>query len=334
LANPQLVPIFYADTPNQNEHTTFLHDLINSSVWSVLAQYGVGAATLKPSIVLPTPAPTQITDTALRALITANAAVWAPANVPVPFLLIYLPPTTVHANYVCGTGYHSAVNIGARSIPFAFITGCDADVVAQHEIMEGSADPVPLTGYSKLANDVQIWQAMVNNSNAEIGDLCELKRFKVPSIPGSVIQPIWSNAAAAAGQNPCQPSESTSSAFFGGVPQLPISLLEASYHTKNQGVVVAPGSSVVVAVKVFSNIPLSTPIRLSARTTASFGNPTFINPVTYSFDKAYAHNGDTVNMTISSSAGAFPGVYSFAVYAEQAGLSFSFPGAVANSTSN
>lgn len=324
IPNPKIIPVFFADTPNIAARVTFLRQLIASKTWGVLTQYGVGAATLEPSIVQSVNAPATTNRTLIESWITANAATWTPTSLAGGFLVFYMPPSSTDSDSPCGGGWHSAVYVGKQWIPYALVTGCGSDRVAQHEIMEGSADLAPGYGYYSIGTDSQIWAAMLGNIDTEIGDMCETTSETAPDIAGT-IQGIWSNSAAAAGQDPCNQTSNTTP-FFGAVPQLTTILTQLT--GANHGVIVPAGGSVVVPVKLFSNGPLSGPMMLSVRSTTSVGNPTFVNQVTYAFDKSYGHNGDTVNLTISSPKGAPAATYTFTITANVGTDFYSFPGAV------
>src|SRR5262245_7131152 len=70
LANPKIQPIFFTgDSTMQTAVEDFAAQLATSSYWTAMgAEYGVGAPTVLPTIVVTTPAPT--TDAALQTLLT------------------------------------------------------------------------------------------------------------------------------------------------------------------------------------------------------------------------------------------------------------------------
>ncbi len=330
IKNARVVPVYFSDTPNQVTHTDFLKKLTTSSFWSVLNQYGIGSATVTAPAKIANAAPSQLTRANIVSLLTANASSWI-ANVDsTAFFVFYVPVGTTSEVIGCGGGYHSFAYINGQFIAFALVTGCDnPEKVAQHEIMEGVADPFGL-GYGSIGIDEYIWTDLIGNyQGVEIGDMCELENVTVTDIPGYTLQPIWSNAAALAGKNPCLPATSANT-YFGAVPTLPTMLQSAGGH-RDHGVVVPPGGSVTIPVKLFSNTPMTGPMNVAVKVSGFVGNPMRLDGLQFKFDKDYGSNGDTLMLTITAASTGFPGMITLGFTASYGSNQYSFPAGVANS---
>lgn len=328
--NARIIPVYYTDTPNQTAHTTFLQKLVTSSIWNILNQYGIGVATVGSPVLIPNPAPPKLAAADIKAMLANNAATWTTKLDASVFFMIYIPSTTTSDISACGGGYHSVANVNGVLIPFALMTGCDPERVAQHEIMEGVADPEGYSGYSTLATDKAIWTDVIQNyESVEIADMCETARVSVDDLPGYSLQPIWSNAAAAAGLNPCQSGNSSNGVFFGAVPVLS-TMLTNKYGAQDHGVIVTPGSSMTIPVKIFSNSPLAGAMTVSVALSGAVNNASPSWDVTFKFDKTAAKNGDTLMLTITAPKAAFSGMYTFSITARNGQDQFSFPGGVSN----
>jgi hypothetical protein len=144
------------------------------------------------------------------------------------------------------------------------------------------------------------------------------------------LQPIWSNTDAAAGTNPCVTGLNQQALLVGGVPQLTDLVTNTRDGSQVHALILAPGTSGTVPVKVFSTQPLTGQIRLSVRATGWSGYTQGQPQLVMSLDKTMVRNGDTVNLTISVPAAPFKAWAAFAVDATYGSTTFSFPGAVAN----
>lgn len=148
IPNPRIVPVFYQDSPAQAARVDFLRKLIASPLWLGLLEYGVGAATLEPAVVTQAKAPQLLTTSQAIDLFRRNASSWVNPNDPKIFFILYLPDTTQIDGMACGGGYHHTSNypnignVAGPKIAFAVVSGCGRpDQTAEHEIMEGAADP-------------------------------------------------------------------------------------------------------------------------------------------------------------------------------------------------
>ena len=342
---PVITPVFYNNVPSasQTQETSFLSMLTGSSIWGVLAQYGIGTPTIRAPVVLPTSAPSSLTTADISNLVTANAASWDGGTVlPQSFFMIYVPNGTSIGT--SGTAYHSAVTINGTLVGYALIpvSGTNDESSPEHELMEGVADPDGVSGYSTFPGALS-WAAQIGqfgsaNPGTEIGDMCEndVTTYSGSSgdpLNGYVLQPIWSNSAAADPANPCVWNSTSTQQIAGAIPVLPSTLTDSSGLNPVAGVVVAPGASVTIPVHVFSQNVSFGVLSLSANLTGYTGTGTGTTTGwTFSFDKQYALNGDTANLTITAPASYTPGLYTFSVNAVSSAGEFLLPGGISDST--
>ena len=103
-------------------------------------------------------------------------------------------------------GYHNSARRNGVEVVYAVVAECDGldtRIVASHELIEAATDPMPSNhpGY-QLTDETSPWLAL----GEEVGDLCERSDATGTWNDGSnAAQRIWSNTAAAAGQDPCIP---------------------------------------------------------------------------------------------------------------------------------
>jgi hypothetical protein len=134
----------------------------------------------------------------------------------------------------------------------------------------------------------------------EIGDLCDAfpNVFYKPADLPYLVQRMWSNAAAAASHDPCEPNGA--SPYFSSAPVLADTVSGSApgfgpYTTK--GVKIPVGQSKTVILDLYSDAPTGGPWTISAIDIDStfFGQSPELS---FSFDKTQGQNGDTVQMTI------------------------------------
>ncbi len=346
FSSPVVTPVFFnnVSASSQSQETSFLSNLVQSGLWPVLSQYGVGTPTVRSPVVLTTGAPSSFTTADAANLVTADAATWDGGTLlPQSFFMIYVPNGTNIGVSNAGA-YHSATTINGTLVGYAVIpvSGTNDESAPQHELMEGVADPDGTSGYSTFPGAIA-WAAQIGqfgspSPGTEIGDMCEnyattyLGAFGDP-LNGYVVQPIWSNTVAAIPANPCVWNTTSTAQIAGAIPTLPSTLTDSNGANPVQGVIVAAGSSVTIPVKVFSQNVSSGVLSLSADLTGYFGTGTAtLTGWGFSFDRQYALNGDTVNLTITAPASYAAGLYTFSVTAVSALGSFSWPGGISSST--
>jgi hypothetical protein len=277
-----------------------------------------------------------ITDEAIQKLLADGIAA---GTIPAPqdqiLYAFYFPASTQISNFNASActdflGYHyeMSVTVGgvAKQVSYAVMPRCPAatkqatkdqlTVTASHELAEAASDPFPTSNgtYRLLTNDA--WIPLLGGGTAgdENGDVCIFAPNYDES--GYKVQPIWSNGAAAASKEPCQPQPPLASPiYYGAAVRTP--------KIKDQGrqvsgyVVVPVGGSVTVSADFFSTAKLPHDVRLFVGRDKGTGDPTdmrdIANGITAALSRTDAHNGNALSLTLTAPANAVRGDYHFVV---------------------
>jgi hypothetical protein len=318
LAAPKVLPILFAGDTGAIDVENFLGGLQNSEYWfDATSEYGVGALTALPSVMMAGTAPATISDAALQAAVVANTSgtnpLWGAAD-PSTVYLFALPQGTIEsdAGGACCTdygGYHSETTAGAVPLPYAVICTCpgfdgpgsvlDGRTIAMsHELVESATDPFPNTNPAYLYEDDAdlVWKIV---TGGEVADMCELNEDAFFAPPGSryVIQRVWSNAAAAAFQDPCVP-ERTTAPYFNTFPALgTISYGPASHAFATQAVNIPIGQTETIALNLSSAAPTAGVWSVKVYD-ANYLKGGAAN-LALALDSSKGQNGDTLHLTIT-----------------------------------
>jgi len=313
--SPVLVPVTYADDPMRATIDDFTTKIVASTYWgATTGEYGVGAATGAAPVHLTANAPTSTggvaidTDLATQ-LSSANPAY--PVNAPGVIYLLFFPSTTTISDAQTGTAcqdygaYHSWTQVGSAYAAYAVIPRCsggpgfpDQDVMtfaASHEIVEAATDPY---GGGYAGSGDAVWDLI--SFGGELGDYCEYQPdiFEQPSDLGYLVQRTWSNAAATAGKNPCQPF---STPYFMAAPALPDTTsvnFGGGFSENGKVVKIATGSSRTIELDLYSDKDTSGPFTIEAQDLASLqGSPAELS---FTFDNASGVNGEKRHLTIKT----------------------------------
>jgi hypothetical protein len=230
------VTINFAGETRHTDFEQYSQWLVGSNwLTTVGSEYGIGAGTVGGTVQLADSAPTTpITsadvETYLATGIT-NGTIPTPAGgFANALFLIYYPSTAqITTTFVDGImkqnctdwlAYHGEAHTMGLDFSYAVVADCsltgqaltneqEMEMAASHEIIEAATDAFPITNpaYQVIADPTSGWYAYFA-FEVEVGDLCE-----IPAIAdmetGHVAQRIWSNAAAAAGNDPCIPTDPT-----------------------------------------------------------------------------------------------------------------------------
>ncbi len=270
LSKPKVVPIFFQNDSMQNSLSTFIQNYLNSqTAWQTIQEYGVGLATLAKSAILNQQLPATMTDGDIRNLLIAGVQTGSPPLLPKPdantmYLLFFPTSVTITRGTAisCQTfaGYHETLKFPDNTqSAYAVIPRCSGETLAgltavvSHEIAEAATDPF-ITSYNFLSDPYGLWG--FNLDGGEIGDLCQNLIDPVVNLIGvGVISRLWSNAAAAAFRNPCQPAPAGIN--FQSVPilnqLLPVQF-GGSIHNVEL-VSISVGQSLLVDVRLRSDAP-------------------------------------------------------------------------------
>lgn len=329
LTHPRIVPILYASDPMAAQIGQYLSALASSSYWGqATGEYGVGALSLAPTVVLPDPPPGTISDKEVQALIASNVSADAGAwPAPTPgTIYAYFPSDAVTvtmegsggATLVSCTnfgGYHSYVDLGhGSSTEYSVVVRCSdylglggidfVTMAASHEFAEASTDP---TGGGFAAVDLAGSGWAITAGGAEVGDLCKLDPTAPirPSDVGFLVQRIWSNGAAAAGHDPCVPTPA-GDAYVLGVPDVVQTEIYPGQYV--MGLSIPPGAAASVNVHFYSDTPVAGTWTLAA---TEPDVPQLQDPahqLSFMFDRTQGQRGDVAHLTVSRAPAAGTGL--------------------------
>jgi hypothetical protein len=323
LAAPKVQLIAYADDPVAADADKMITELTTTSTWGIeTAEYGVGALTKLPTVLLPGPVPASLDDNAnthspfqddLAAHITGAEPAWAPAD-PSNIYLFLLPlGTNINSGGVCCTdflGYHYEALAGTGSVPYAVVCDCAAmpgDLLTplqnvttsiSHELVEAATDPFVMSnpGFAQADDNDEIWTWA---TGGEIADMCQYDDDANVTPAGAtyMIQRSWSDAAAKAGKNPCVPAPLEP--YFNSVAELSdtVTFDAGNGPVKTQGAKIAVGQMKTIPVHLFSQAPTSGPWTVTAYDLDAWLNGTGAR-LMLSLDKGTGSNGDTLQLTI------------------------------------
>lgn len=297
IGTPDIVPIVFNSsgaswtTGNQTNDVTFLQQLTASKVWGLLGQYGIGSASVESPVSVTNLTSAQtgslLTPSGMAAYVKANAASWYPGITGSTVFMIYLPPNQYY-NRPIGTGYTGQVTVNSETVTYAVVT--DSGPVngsyisssgvyqsAESGLVDAVTDPSGTDGYAWMSQNPDVWLGfaaqggLVGGENTVgIGTLCsEAGPLAYSEITVAQVLPLWSNADAASGRNPCEPEMSlsnfdegsvmlsdSSSVFAGAVQQTPAPVQAtatiAGVSRTDQVVTIAPGQSVNITFTFFT----------------------------------------------------------------------------------
>jgi hypothetical protein len=324
LTKPKVQPFVYASDPQLSSMTDFLSWISTSSYWTATTQqYGVGALTILPPIMLPTPQPATLSDADLQGLI-GTLVTGTPD--PGTIYLFVLPPATIESDSggsCCQDydGYHDEATVGSVTVPYALSCACtnmfdgpgvddlqQRTVNASHELIEASTDPFPddNAAWVQEDNDDLIWSFI---SGGELADMCEFNSdtYLVPVGSKYMVQRSWSNAAAKMSQNPCVPY-GTTAPYFNTTAVLS-DTIEVPTETRtggtemvaSKGLKLASGGTTTIDLQLFSDAPTSGPWKVSVYDANYLltGDQASAN-LELTLDKDTGENGDTLHLTVTA----------------------------------
>jgi hypothetical protein len=317
LATPKVLPILLSNDPDAGELIKFFTELAASSAWAAqTSEYGVGKLTVLSPVTF-SPTSSTINDQTLRGAIQASTygatPAWGAGDPSTTYFFVFPSGTTIINQALkpsCTNfdGYHSEVASGNVAMPYAVAVACDGfygkqvtaleqrTIAISRQLVNAVTNPKTVTKPAWFQSDLDdiIWSWV---TGGEAGDMCLdfAPGFVTPSDMTHAIETGWSNAAAAAGGNPCVPANSAEP-FFNAMPVLTDSVkLAGSFVTK--GVQIPLHTSKTIPIELYSVGPTSGPWTITAIDYETLIDvPTLL---TFSFDKTSGQNGDTVNLTIT-----------------------------------
>lgn len=324
LASPRVVPVTYDGDPMRANIEAFVAAIGASEFWkTAVAEYGVGPAASGRPVHLAETAAASIDDDEVRAWLAAkldgsHGDVWDPPDGSTMYV-VYLPPGTtytLHGATGCKGFYASDQTLtvpdaASTAVPYVVVPRCpplagldDWDTLSSttsHELVEESTDPFKIDAKHAawFTDDPDHVSWSFAPPFSEIADMCSADAtayVHVPDVDGAV-QRVWSNAAAAAGKNPCVPAPA-GQIYFNAAPVLledvPISF--AGWSSTTKGVRVPVGETRSVELDLFSEAP--TPawsLKVVDWATALGGAP----ELAFALDRDHGANGDKLSLALT-----------------------------------
>lgn len=322
MSAPKIVPISFMGDSLQSSIDTLIQELVATpSYWSgATAEYGVGPLSAGAPQHMTDALPATMTDGDVQAWLTSK--IKAGGGFPQPdadtIYALFYPDTTsvtMGGGALCKQfqGYHSDYAIAPASyVTYAVMGRCKAPVASvtimdnlaaesSHEFIEAATDPLPQDkpAWAELDPDHRSW--MLVGGGGEIGDVCAAFPgvYYKPTGIDFLVQRVWSNKAAAASHDPCQPAGATP--YFNSAPDLTdkvtVQSPNGAYTTK--GLKLPVGQSKTIALHLYSDAPTSGPWKVSVIdvTSAFFGSKPALS---FKLDKSTGTNGDTLMLTIKA----------------------------------
>jgi hypothetical protein len=336
LAAPRIVPVFFPGETDAAELGGAIVRYAASAEWAAATgPYGVGTPTVADAVVSSEGLPSNLYTPDLGSWILRHLdgthPEWGPVDTGTLASSVYLlyPPAgaTLYAPGSDSTDPMAPTLCGARawdlpawhwqSVPapgpyvpvaFAVVGRCapggapliDAMTAAtSHELVEAVTDPYVVTGpaYARVDDAHAFWMEMTGGG--ELADLCAPLDVARPADVGAVVQRTWSNAAAAAGHDPCIPSR--------GGPYFTVSAdapdaFDDPYAggARVQGVAIAAGASRTIDVHLVSDAATD-PWQITVLdANAALGGAPLLK---VSLDRPTGNNGDVAHLTIEPLVG-------------------------------
>ncbi len=321
LTAPKIVPIVFMGDPLASNIATFMTQIVaTTEYWKgATSEYGVGPLTATPVITVNESAPAMIDDSALETWLAGKidaGSPFPPADANTLYAIFYPSGTTVTmgggTSCQAFNGYHSDFAHGGGYVTYAVMPRCPAmgpgvtlmdqlTSSTSHEFIEAATDPLPqdMPAWAELDGPHRSWEYF---GGGESGDVCAQfgNVFYKPAGITNLVQHTWSNMAAAAGHDPCEPDGLMP--YFNAAPvmndQVAMTLMTNEQVTV-LGVKIPLHQSKTIEVELFSDAPTSKPWRVSAIdiNSAYNGGPALLS---FSFDKTTGQNGDKLQLTIKS----------------------------------
>jgi hypothetical protein len=320
MTAPRVIAISFDGDPNQSDVDSFVDELVaTTGYWAgATEQYGVGPLATAVHLHQPNDGGIPLTDTDVQ--LWLKTQIQGDAGFPQPdantlYALFYPPGVNVHlgGETTCQQlqGYHDSFSYApAGNVLYTVVPRCPAPPVAgvtvtdqmaaeaSHEIIEAATDPLPLVNpaYLTVDDNSHAWELV---AGGEIGDLCAAfpNSFYKPAGIDYLVQRVWSNEAAAASHDPCQPAGSEP--YFNSAPVLPdtITLNVGGKALQTKGVKLAVGESKTIELDLYSDAPTSGPWNISTMDVVSafFGQS---KALSLTLDAGSGQNGDKVMLTI------------------------------------
>jgi hypothetical protein len=317
LATPKVQLIGWMSDPLMADVDKFVTDYGASGWATQTSEYGVGAFTKLPTILISTPAPASFNDDGvpsqfqqmLASNLTGASPAWGAADPNTIYAFVLPAGTNITSAGNCCTdfyGYHYEASVGSINVPYAVSCNCAGGMVTalenmtttlNHELVEAATNPFtdsnPAFGQTDDAD--AIWTIA---TGGEIADMCQDNNDMNAPLPGTTyfFQRTWSNAAAKALKNPCVPAPT--GAYFNAYSTVaePITLnYGGAWPTK--GVKIPVGQMRTIEIVLASDGPTGGPWKVTAWDLNGYLGANAPNTVV-TLDKTSGVAGDVLHLTI------------------------------------
>lgn len=324
LTAPKIVPVFFMPETDQSvtDITQVLSDYVASSTFAAaVAEYGVGAATVTAPVKYPFMPPVSEDYSAIESWLAGKLNgddVLLPAADANTLYVLYYPDgasITINGGQdLCGSygAIHDDITLdaahGTLEVAFAVVPRCasfgglgglDAlSVESSGVVANAVTDPFPQVtpAYSQVDDEHFVWEfAGAGEVGGSCANLVSTPFANVAGLTHPVVR-TWSNAAAAAGHDPCIPGISP---YFAAAPVLDLVALNIAGQTLMvRGVQIPVGQQKTVEIDMFSDADTGGQWTLKAFDDQVVTGGTA--QLSFSFDTTSGTNGDKPKLTITA----------------------------------
>jgi hypothetical protein len=319
LDAPRIVVITFDGDPFRDQLEDFNAKIGGTKFWhDVTAEYGVGAMVAGRPVHLSDAPPASIDDVDVKkwfqAMLDGTHPEFDLPDDETMYVLYYPAGTTYTIGSWTGCKeFYASDNLGqlannGKMIPYIVVPRCpnlaslDAwqtlTAESSHELYEEATDPFKTAWVTVDADHLGF---SLTPPFSEIGDMCiaDPTQYVVAPEIGATVQRAWSNAAAAAGKNPCVPAPSTP--YFNAVPHendlVGVGDAMEGFTGKTKGTHVPVGQTKTVALTLFSEAPIA-PWHVAAYDIATVQGRAA--ELSLSLDTNGGQNGDTLQLSITA----------------------------------
>ncbi len=345
IANVRVVPVFFQGDTDETRVLDMLGKYVASaSFHAASTEYGVQSATVAPAIHVTDPAPALwsglnawiassldgshvewgATDPATLA--SSVYVVFTPSRWKFDAMLdgCYIGPSLIESVTVGGASDAGADAGPATRVAVGVVMKCTLEALSVADsvtaaisavVLAAATDPPPSPAWRGIDAPHANWGNIIGAN--QITSLCGIP------VPGYTVAPAdvgyrivrsWSNAAAAAGHDPCVPAFAPSLPYFNSVPDLPDMVPAEMGAGKVLGVELVHGKPKTIALRLFSDGATSGPWKISVLDrSALFNQPAMLG---FKLDKDTGVNGEIVHLTINPLALTAGAAADFEIYSE------------------
>jgi hypothetical protein len=206
-----------------------------------------------------------------------------------------------HDDFKFSGGKFVTYSVVARCTPFPGTSLIDSVTsISSHELVEAVTDPLPTDHPAYALPDVD-HEAWAFPAGGELGDMCAAfgNVFYKPADVPYLVQRTWSNAAAAASHDPCQPDGAMPYFNSAVVLSQKISVATTTGTITSEGIHIPVGGVGTVELELYSDGPTSGPWTVQAADLSSvFGGTTELETTFSGKSMATGKNGDKISLGV------------------------------------